>query len=110
MWGICIDCKASDYGLFQKVVEYEIDHSDNKAVVILPKTNYKTDIERIRELPAPPKYSYGDKVSPCDHPDMIGIIVAINWHFSQNCCFYTIEVDGKAKSKRYFDDDLVTVI
>ncbi len=35
MWGICLDSKALEEGLFQTVVQYKIDNS--KAIVILPK-------------------------------------------------------------------------
>lgn len=109
MWGICLDAKTLEDGLFQTVVQYKIDHMDNKAVVISPRFNYKLDIEEIKELSAPPQYIYGEQVVPCNHPDVIGVIASIKWHFKLNCYFYTIMVNGKMKSKRYFDDDLISV-
>ena len=108
MWGICLDSKALEDGLFQTVVQYEIDNS--KALVISPKANYELDIKRIRELPASLRFVYGEQVSPCNHPDMTGVIIGIRWHFNRNCCFYTINVNGKKKSKQYFDDDLISAI
>ena len=108
MWGICLDGKALEDGLFQAVVQYKIDNS--KALVILPKENYELDIKEIRELPAPPRFVYGEQVSPRNHPDMTGVIIEIRWHFKRNCYFYTISVNGKKKSKRYFDDDLISMI
>ncbi len=102
MWGICLDIEGS---LSQAVVQYEI--ADNGEVLItLPETTYKPDIKYIRALSGAPKYSYGDQVSPCNHPDITGVIYGIHWHFKLNCCFYTIKVNGKVKSKRYYDDDL----
>ena len=100
MWGICLDSQA--------VVEYKIDNS--KVLVILPEANDELDIKRIRELPASLRFVYGEQVSPCNHPDMTGVIIGIRWHFKRNCCFYTISVNGKKKSKRYFDDDLISMI
>ncbi len=108
MWGICLDSKALEDGLFQTVVQYEIDNS--KALVISPKANYELDIKGIRELPAPPRFVYGEQVSPRNHPGMTGMIIGIRWHFKRNCCFYTISVNGKTRSKRYFDDDLISTI
>lgn len=106
MWGICLDSEAMQEGLFQTVIQYEI--AENGEVIITsPKTVYKPDIRHIRALPIPsPKYIYGDQVSPCNHPNVMGIIYGIHWHFKLNCCFYKIKVNGKVKSKRYYDDDL----
>ena len=108
MWGIYLDSRAFKDGLFQAVVQYKIDNG--KALAMLPKANYELDIKRIRELQAPPRFVYGEKVSPCNHPDMVGVIVGINWHFKRACCFYTISVNEKIRKKRYFDDDLISVV
>ncbi len=40
---------------------------------------------------------------------MIGKIHTIKWHYNLDCCFYHIQVNGKVKSKRYFEEDLVGV-
>lgn len=108
MWGLYLDSKAFEDGLFHAVVQYKIDNS--KALVILPRANYELDIKEIMELPAPPRFVYGERVSPCNHPDMIGVIVGIHWHFKRNCYFYTISVNEKTRSKRYFDDDLISAV
>ncbi len=44
MWGICLDGKAWEDGLFQAVVQYKIDNS--KALVMSPKANYELDIKK----------------------------------------------------------------
>ena len=59
MWGIYLDIKAFEDGLFQAVVQYKIDNG--KALVMLPKPNYELDMKRIRELPAPPRLFMGNK-------------------------------------------------
>ncbi len=117
MWGICLDSDTMQEGLFQKVIQYRIDEND-EVVITLPKTTTKPNRKHIRELSVPPKYIYGERVSPYNHPDIIGVICDIHWHFKLNCCFYKIKVKGKSplpmtggqkwkiKSKRYFDDDL----
>lgn len=107
MWGICLDSNTLADGLFQKVIQYEIDNANNKVIVLEPKYNQKLDLDKIKELPEPPKYKYGEQVVPCGDPDMVGVIVSIIWHFNLNCCFYKISVDGKIKRKRYFETDLI---
>lgn len=108
MWGICLDIKAWEDGLFQAVVQYKTGNS--KAIVILPKANYELDIKQIRELPLPPRFVYGEQVSPCSHPNMTGVIVGIRWHYKRNCYFYIININGRTRSKRYFDDDLISAV
>lgn len=73
MWGICLDSKAFEAGLFQAVVQYKIDN--DKALVMLPEVHFELDIKRIRELPTPPRFIYGEQVSLCSHPDTVGVIV-----------------------------------
>ena len=105
MWGVCLDNQSIQEGLFQAVIQYKIKEN-GEAVIILPETAYKPDIKYIKELPVPPRYIYGEQVSPRNHPDITGIIYSINWHFKSSCCFYKIKVNGKVKSKRYYDNDL----
>ena len=97
--GIEADCAA------------RIKRKENGEVVIIsPKTTYKLDIKHVKELSAPPQYIYGECVSPCNHPDMIGIVCDIAWHFKLNCYFYIIKVNGRPKSKRYYDGDLNPIV
>lgn len=105
MWGVCLDNQAMEVGLFQAVIRYEIDHLNNTVVVTLPKTDLRLCVEKIKQLPSPPKFVYGDKVYLC-HSGLKGVISAIIWHFKFNCCYYMVEVDGKMNRKRYYDSDL----
>lgn len=105
MWGICLDSEAMQAGLFQKVIQYEMDEN-GEVIITLPKSACRPDMKLIRKLPGPPKHIYGDKVSPGNHPDITGVVCGIGWHFKQNCCFYTIKINGRVKSKRYYDDEL----
>lgn len=96
-------------GLFQTVIQYK-RKENGEVVIISPKTTYKLDIKHVKELSAPPQYIYGECVSPCNHPDMIGIVCDIAWHFKLNCYFYIIKVNGRPKSKRYYDGDLNPIV
>lgn len=109
MWGICLDNNVIQEGLFQTVIQYEIKEN-GEVVIILPETVYKPDIKFIKELSVPPQYIYGEQVLLCDHPDITGIICGVCWHFKLNCCFYKIKVNGRVKSKRYYDNDLKPVV
>ncbi len=80
MRGICLDSRAMEAGLFQKVIQYESDENV-KVTVISPESDFKPDSEHIRKLPSTPRYNYRDQVSPCDHPDMTGVICDIFRHF-----------------------------
>lgn len=109
MWGVCLDSNAIQDGLFQTVIQYK-RKENGEVVIISPKTTYKLDIKHVKELSAPPQYIYGECVSPCNHPDMIGIVCDIAWHFKLNCYFYIIKVNGRPKSKRYYDGDLNPIV
>lgn len=108
MWGVCFDFELFHDGLFQSVVEYEMRHTNSEAVILMPKADYRLNIEKIKELSTPPKHKYGEQVSPCNHPDMVGVVVRISWHFEQNCFYYKIKIGEKIKSRRYFDNELIS--
>ena len=109
MWGLCLDRNAIQEGLFQTVIQYEMTEN-GEVLIILPETVYKPNIQCIRELLISPKYSYGDQVSPCNHPDITGIICGIHWHFKLNCFIYKLNINGNVKSRRYYDEDLNSTI
>jgi hypothetical protein len=102
-WAICFDINLPF--LFREVINYklvshdivEISHEDNV---------YNTSIENIRII-TPLKYVIGDQVSPKNHPEIIGIIWNIIFHFDKNEPMYYIKINGKKKSKRYFENDLI---
>lgn len=107
MFGICLDVEVAEGKLSQAIVEYIVEK--NQAIIIAPVSDVRLPVSKIRELSTPPKFFYDDLVSPINHLDMIGKIHTIKWHYNLGCCFYHIQVDGKLKSKRYFDEDLVGV-
>lgn len=105
-WGVCLDFEAYHFGLFQSVVQYTIDGADDKAIILFPKTTYQGRKTKIMELQTSPKFNYDEKVIPYNHPDIIGIVVGIYWHFDRKCFYYKIKEKEKIKKKRYFANDL----
>ncbi len=107
MWVICFDI-SNGFKLFQQCVPCEMVDK-NTVLIKYYNEERKLDIENIREIEKP-KYDYGDKVSPLNHKDMIGEIIGISWHFKYKKHIYKISINGKVKSKRYFDENLVQII
>lgn len=106
MWGICLDILVDGGNLYQKVIEYQVD-LDNRTVNILqPAKDIKISLNDIEPIKKPPVFIYGDFVSPINHPDMLGKIETIIWHFKNKDYLYYISVNGKKKSKRYYAKDL----
>ena len=108
MWAICLDVDVLNGALYQSVIEYIIE--DNKAKLISPVDNVILDMSKIKAIPDEPRFVYGELVSPANHLDMKGKIHTIKWHFKLKACYFYIQVDGKNKSKRYFEEDLVGAI
>lgn len=111
MWGVCIDIKQYRAGVYQQVVLYEM-WEDGSALILMPERAagilcFKGE-EEILALPAPPKYIYGQRVFPVNHPERQGIVLKIGWHFKRNCCFYKIKIGKKIKSRRYFENELIS--
>ena len=40
------------------------------------------------------------------HPTLSGTIESVGWHYKDEKPFYTLSIDGKKRSKRYWDSDL----
>lgn len=70
---------------------------------------YNNRFYRVREKlfkPVPmPKFNFGQKVKIKDK-DEIAIITDIMWHFGNTKHFYMVTVNGKKKSKRYYEFEL----
>lgn len=44
-----------------------------------------------------PAFDFGDKVIDPNHPEQIGVIRDIGWHFNKQVAFYFITLNGKKK-------------
>ena len=106
MWGICLDMSLCEGALFQRVIEYQIKER-NTAIIIQPTTNIEIDIQLISAIDKPPKFKYGDLVSPANNTDKKGKVRDIVWHFKNNTFNYYIEIDNKKVSRRYSEEELV---
>jgi len=91
--------------LSSRVVPYEI-LSPEVATVQYKGKSYDISLGRIQRI-EPPLFTYGDSVSPMNHPEIVGIISDIIYHGGKKASIYFIEIGGKKKSKRYFDEDLI---
>lgn len=107
-WGICLDVEACGSKLFQTVVQYAADTSNDKVTILSPSVDCQVNKTDIIELQEFPEYVYGEDVSPYNHPDITGTVVHIGWHFKRNCCFYKIKIGKKIKSRRYFENELIS--
>lgn len=110
MWGVCLDFGTVQAGLFQTVIQYEINDAANyengKVTILAPVTNLTIEADKIKRLEEAPGHLYGEPVSPRNHPEVTGVVTGICWHFKRNCYYYKIAVDGKRKNRRYFEGDL----
>lgn len=88
---ICIDILQDDY-LKLKSTEVEID--------------LKSEV--FRKMPEQPKFKPLEKVKFYNTKGFLefGIIKGIHWHDKDHKMFYDVEVNGKLKGRRYFDEDL----
>ncbi|MDE7229175.1 MAG: hypothetical protein K2N56_01730 [Oscillospiraceae bacterium] len=100
MWGVCLDHSAAE--LFQTVIQYEVQNE--KAVI--SKSGMALDLKHIKPLRDPPEFVFDSSVSFINHPELMGKIAKICWHFNRECYYYKISVNGKMKSRRYFADEL----
>ena len=54
MWGVCLDFGTVQAGLFQTVIQYEINDAANyengKATILAPVTNLTIDADKIKRL------------------------------------------------------------
>jgi hypothetical protein len=104
-WAICFENDIPF--LFQRVISYEIVSPDT-VKAYYGKNNYHVSTNKIRPI-NPPKYRIDDSVSPVNHPELIGIIYDMIYHFDKNEPMYFIKVNGRKKSKRYFENDLIRI-
>ena len=93
--------------LGQRIVEYQLAMDNHTANILQPVKNIKISSDRIMIPDKPPAFVYGDLVSPVNHPDMVGTVREIIWHFKNKDYNYYIMVNGRKKSKRYYADDLI---
>lgn len=63
-------------------------------------------ISKLLQLVPGPKFIIGQKIR-CASSNNSGQIIHIIWHYKEEKPFYLIAMDGKPRSKRYWDNDLV---
>jgi hypothetical protein len=125
------DC-AGSWGLYPWFVEHGEDlihPSDRKSFATLfPQgkvfrcegisdgyliLRYGEEMFRVRpdlyRVVSPPIYEFGQRVRERLGSGTVGRIRGIGWHFKKQSPYYLLQVDDKAKSRQYFDEELEPV-
>lgn len=76
-------------------------------ILIIGGEKVRIKDEITKELPEP-KYKIGEKVY-IKEGKIKGVIRTYIWHFSREEYYYLLYVNGKKKSRRYFEDELEKV-
>ncbi len=76
-------------------------------ILIMNGEKIRVKDEIIREL-SEPKFKIGESVY-IHEKEIFGMVWTYFWHSKKEKYFYYLYVNGKKKSKRYFDDDLKKV-
>ena len=80
-----------------------IDEDDQYITIRYGDKTFRVKDVSFKQVPAP-KFDFGEEVKLVSK-DEVGIILDILWHFDKEEHYYFIMVDGKRKSKRYFESD-----
>lgn len=101
-----------DFEKFQKNINNVcvvqcIDKIDDFLIIKYNDNVYRVKGELALELPKP-KFKFGDLVIHKNKEDKIikGVIADIMWHDCKKSNYYFLLVDGKKKSRRYFNNEL----
>jgi hypothetical protein len=81
-----------------------VDEVDGYLVLQYQDKKYRIKPEKYQVLPEP-KFTFNEQVIDPNHPDKVGIIRHIGWHFKYKKHLFAIELDGKPKSRQYFAED-----
>ena len=101
-WAIC---SHPPFDMLQSLVTYEMIDDENIIVRHYDKS-YHMKLEQIKPIDTP-KYVWGDKASPANHPELLGEVISMGYHFKNKDMMYYLSINGKMKSKRYFAADLI---
>ncbi len=97
--------QLSDISVFQCIDE-DLDYiilKEDVLDIIVEKIRIKSNYFIIKKEPC---YKVGDKIRPKNHPDKTGFIRLIGWHYKNNDYNYYINLEGKKKKTRYWENDL----
>ena len=79
--------------------EYAIINYSGKIIRVIPTINITKPVPYNGDL------EVGNLVSIVDK-DYIGEVIGVSWHYKERKAIYTLKVDGKRKSKRYWPEEL----
>jgi len=90
----------------KSILFYCIDEDDQYITIKYKDETFRVKPELYKQVPTP-KFKYGDKVKMIENPEIEAIIDNILWHYDRNEPMYFIVVNGKRKSKRYWETDFI---
>lgn len=74
MWGICLDSTVCGGSLFYAVIGYERSADGSTVNIIQPVKGIQVSASDVKRMDNPPRFVYGEAVSPVNHPEMLGVI------------------------------------
>jgi hypothetical protein len=83
-----------------------VDDHDGWLTMRYRASTYRVRPERFRPV-GPLRFGFGDRVQEREGARRVGSVVDISWHAKLGRPMYFIEVHGKRRSRRYFDDELM---
>lgn len=103
----------SDLDSFRKLLPYGkvfkcIDEVDGYLVLQYGQDKFrvKPDLYKVVNKP---RFEFGCNIKLAKDNTQEGIIEEINWHQKNNAPIYYISINGKRKSTRYSDEDLISI-
>lgn len=82
---------------------------DDYLIVKNKNHTYRVKKEAIKQLLPNPKFNWNDKVVQISKPEIEALIDDFFWHHKDQRYFYHLTVNGKKKSSRYNETDLMKI-
>ncbi|WP_318308874.1 DUF6960 family protein [Flagellimonas crocea] len=86
-----------------------VGNEDDYLVVENKGHKYRVKKEAIKQLMPTPKFKWNEKIFQIGKPDVEAIIDDFFWHHKDQKYYYHITVNGKKKSKRYSENELMPI-
>ena len=95
---------------FKSNTLYECIGSEGDYIILKKKTHtYRVQKEAVKQIMPNPKFNWNDKVIQISRPNIEASIDDFFWHHKNQKYFYHLTVNGKKKSNRYDETDLMKI-
>jgi len=103
----------SDYHHFSILKPYGkvfqcVGESERYLVLRYGLAQYRVKPDLYQPIPKPP-FVIGEPVRVKDDPNLIGVVCDINWHHQKSSPIFFLEINGKRRSRRFFQDELESI-